>query len=84
LPCDARIIARALGKGLIRRDTGLTPRDSESPANGRASALQARGGAIAGGTLGFAEAIDLGVVRLYGPAQDVAAARSWLVDIAPG
>jgi hypothetical protein len=40
--------------------------------------------AIAGGSLGFAEAIDLGVVRLYGPAQDVAAARSWLVDIAPG
>ena len=40
--------------------------------------------AIAGGNLGFAEAIDLGVVRLYGPAQDVAAARNWLVDIAPG
>jgi hypothetical protein len=40
--------------------------------------------AIAGGSLGFAEAIDLGVVRLYGPAQDVAAARNWLVDIAPG
>ena len=40
--------------------------------------------AIAGGSLGFAEAIDLGVVRLYGPAQDVAVARSWLVDIAPG
>jgi hypothetical protein len=40
--------------------------------------------AIAGGNLGFAEAIELGVVRLYGPAQDVAAARSWFVDIAPG
>jgi len=40
--------------------------------------------AIAGGSLGFAEAINLGVVRLYGPAQDVAVARSWLVDIAPG
>ena len=40
--------------------------------------------AIAGGSLGFAEAIDLGVVRLYGSARDVAAARSWLVDIAPG
>ena len=40
--------------------------------------------AIAGGSLGFAEAIDLGVVRLYGPAQDVAVARSWLMDIAPG
>jgi len=40
--------------------------------------------AIAGGSLGFAEAIELGVVRLYGPAQAVAAARNWLVDIAPG
>jgi len=40
--------------------------------------------AIAGGGLGFAEAIDLGVVRLYGPAQDVAAARAWLVDIPRG
>ena len=40
--------------------------------------------AIAGGSLGFAEAIELGVVRLYGPAQDVAAARTWLVDIARG
>ena len=40
--------------------------------------------AMAGGSLGFGEAIALGVVRLYGPAQAVAAARSWLVDIAPG
>jgi len=40
--------------------------------------------AIAGGRLGFEEAIELGVVRLYGPAQDVAAARRWLVEIAPG
>jgi len=40
--------------------------------------------AMAGGSLGFGEAIELGVVRLYGPAQAVAAARNWLVDIAPG
>jgi hypothetical protein len=40
--------------------------------------------AIAGGGLDFAEAIEMGVVRLYGPAKDVVAARNWLVDIARG
>jgi hypothetical protein len=36
--------------------------------------------AIAGGTLSFSEALDLGVVRLYGPPAGVAATRSWLTE----
>ena len=40
--------------------------------------------AIVGGSLGFAEAVDLGVVRLYGPPEDVAATRTWLTHLAHG
>jgi len=40
--------------------------------------------AIADGSLGFSEALDLGVLRLYGTAGDVAQARRWLGGIAPG
>jgi hypothetical protein len=40
--------------------------------------------AVTRGELGFGEALDLGVARLYGAPADVAAARRWLVDIAPG
>jgi hypothetical protein len=40
--------------------------------------------AIAGGTLSFSEALDLGVVRLYGPPADVAATRHWLTGRARG
>jgi hypothetical protein len=40
--------------------------------------------AIAGGTLSFTEALDLGVVRLYGPPADVAATRHWLTGRARG
>jgi hypothetical protein len=38
--------------------------------------------AIAEGSLRLTEAIDRGVMRLYGPAVDVAAARSWFVSLA--
>jgi hypothetical protein len=34
--------------------------------------------AVAAGSLGVREALDLGVMRLYGPPADVAAARDWL------
>jgi hypothetical protein len=37
--------------------------------------------AIAGGDVGFAQAVDLGVVRLYGPPVEVAAARIWLAAL---
>jgi hypothetical protein len=40
--------------------------------------------AIAAGSLTFDEALSLGVLRLYGPAADVAAARGWLTDRARG
>lgn len=40
--------------------------------------------AVARGELGFGEALDLGVARLYGAPAGVAAARRWLADIAPG
>jgi hypothetical protein len=40
--------------------------------------------AIAGGTLSFSEALDLGVVRLYGPPADVAATRHRLTGRARG
>lgn len=40
-----------------------------------APALQA----IAGGNVGFAQALELWVMRLYGPPEEVAAAQSWLV-----
>ena len=39
---------------------------------------------IAGGKLSFDDALGLGVMRLYGPAVDVAAARNWLTDRARG
>ena len=39
--------------------------------------------AIADGDLGFAEALDLGVVRLYGPPAETAAARRWLAQVTP-
>ena len=39
---------------------------------------------IAGGKLSFDDALGLGVMRLYGPAVDVAAARTWLTDRARG
>ena len=38
--------------------------------------------AIVQGELRLADAIDRGVIRLYGPAIDVAAARSWFVSLA--
>jgi hypothetical protein len=40
--------------------------------------------AIAAGSLTFEEALSLGVMRLYGPAADVIAARGWLTDRARG
>jgi hypothetical protein len=40
--------------------------------------------AIAAGSLAFDEALALGVMRLYGPAADVSAARGWLTDRARG
>ncbi len=40
--------------------------------------------AIAGGALSFGEALDLGVVRLYGRPADVAATRHWLTGRARG
>ena len=40
--------------------------------------------AIAAGSVTFEEALSLGVMRLYGPAADVAAARGWLTDRARG
>jgi len=39
--------------------------------------------AIADGDLGFGEALDLGVVRLYGPPAEIAAARRWLAQVTP-
>jgi hypothetical protein len=40
--------------------------------------------AIAAGSLAFDEALSFGVMRLYGPAADVAAARDWLTGRARG
>jgi len=40
--------------------------------------------AIAKGTLTLNEALSAGLMRLYGPAADVAAARTWLTDRTPG
>ena len=40
--------------------------------------------AIVNGDLGFAEAFDLGVMRLYGPATDIVATRTWLSHLARG
>jgi hypothetical protein len=40
--------------------------------------------AIAKGTLTFSGALSSGLMRLYGPSPEVAAARSWLSDRAPG
>lgn len=34
--------------------------------------------AIASGSLGFERALEIGVVRLYGPASRVASLQSWL------
>jgi hypothetical protein len=40
--------------------------------------------AIAAGSLGFGDAMASGLMRLYGPAAEVAAARGWLADRARG
>lgn len=40
--------------------------------------------AIALGSLTFGDALSLGVMRLYGPAADVALARGWLADRSRG
>jgi len=39
--------------------------------------------ALADGDLGFGDALDLGVMRLYGPPTEVAAALRWLAQVTP-